>query len=349
MNRFRANASARHPWMTAPILITAFLASSGVARAEVVLNNGSHGYSNFQLDTTVPTGSGSGPIFSGGELFSPGSGFPLLDEGVEGVSQMSNQTPISTNFISSYTNLAAGYGTGTTDMLATLLGGNGASSARGGIFWLNDTTLADGLAPGTTGYASVSVSIATAMFTNTSTTTSVNIQNPGALLSVSGTLGSDTSSYVAAGLTSSFTLSGPGVTSSTTNLGNIALAANRNGASIAYNGGGGGGTSASLSNGFLSATASATNPGGSITLLPNESITFSATLTLISDPGSTLSISSTMDPGFPTDPADMPTFGIFAGGPNVVPEPSTIVLLGVGLSAAGLWARRTRRAGSATA
>jgi hypothetical protein len=326
--------------MIAPLLVTAFLSSPGAARAGIVLDSGSYGYSNFQVDNTIPSAAGSAPLFSGGELISPGHGLASLYGSVDNTVQTFSQTPISSNFISAYTNLSTGFGTARTDILATLVGGNGASSAQGGIYWLNDTTLADNL-KGKTNLASVSVSIATASFTNTGST-SVNIKNPGALLSVSGTLGdTDSSSYVAAGLTSSFTLSGGGVTASMTNLGNIVLAANASG-SISSNGGTTGSFAADFNSGTLLATASST-VGSPITLLPGETIDFTATLTLISDPDSFISITTQMASQFPTDPSDTPDFGIFAGGaPSIIPEPSTIVLLGVGLASAGLWARRTR-------
>jgi hypothetical protein len=66
-------------------------------------------------------------------------------------------------------------------------------------------------------------------------------------------------------------------------------------------------------------------------------------LTLISDPGSEISISDTLIPGFPSGPQYIPDFGSFASSPSVVPEPSTIVLVVSGLALTGLWSRSRRR------
>jgi hypothetical protein len=94
----------------------------------------------------------------------------------------------------------------------------------------------------------------------------------------------------------------------------------------------------------VSGTGSTFNLGGQITLVPGESITLSAVLTLISDPGSFIAISSGLAPGFPTDPSFVPVFGINADAqPLAVPEPSTIMLLGAGLTMAGLWGRKSGR------
>ena len=340
--------SPRNGRMIAAIVIAILGFAGGFADAAITLDPGSLGISAYQLDGLAPSNS-FGPVFSNGMLLAPGGGFPTLTGTVpETPTQLSIQTPISTNFITNATTnpnspigyVPASFGTATTDILATVVGGNGTSSSRGGIFWNSDTTLADNLA-GSSNMASVSVSTAMASFTN-SGTTAIDIKNPGAFLSVTGSLGSATSSYVAAGLSSSFTVSGGGLASVTTVLGSISLAANRSGASFSSNGGGSGASSARLINGLLSATGSSTNTLGDIMLQPGQSIAFNATLTLISDPGSSITISTDLAPGFPSDPQYIPGFGVFAGGPDslAVPEPSTIVLLGAGLVSAGLWGRR---------
>ena len=343
------NKSKGKGWLIASIAFVVLGSPSRESRAGIVLNSGSLGISDYQLDGL--TGSnGAGPTFSNGMLITPGGGFPSL-AGIlpETPSQLAVQSPISSNFITNATTdpnsptgyVPFGFGTATTDILATVVGGNGTSSARGGIFWVNDTTLADNLG-GSTGSASVSVSTAQATFLNNGTS-AVDIRNPGALLSVTGSIGSSSSSYVAAGLASSYTLMGGGLATTTTTLGSIALAANAGGISIASNGGGGGAGSARLLGGLLSATGSSTSLLSDLMLQPGQSIQFTATLTLISDPGSSISISTDLAPGFPGDPGLVPGFGAFAGGPVAVPEPSTVVLLFVGLPGAILQARGLRR------
>ena len=336
--------------MFAVILLGTIVLSSGTSRAGLTLESSS-GTIEFALNTISSTAVQGSPQYNGdGSLASPGGGYPKLT-GLLGDSsyQFASTDTISPNFTSTATTnsssptgfVPSDYGTAATEVYAAVSGSQGSSTNKGGVFWTTTTTLADNLEAGS-GLASVSLSTATAMFTNTG---SGNLRlTPGALLSVNGTLGSGSTSFVAAGLSSSFTLSGAGVTTSTTALDSITLAAGRSFSSIAsYGNDPNGAASLTSAGGIVSGTGSTFNLGGQITLLPGESITISAVLTLISDPESSIGISSGLSPGFPTDPSFIPTFGISADSPPaLVPEPSTIVLLGAGLAAAGLWTRSKR-------
>ena len=90
--------------------------------------------------------------------------------------------------------------------------------------------------------------------------------------------------------------------------------------------------------------------GSSIQVGAQQTITITAMLTLLSDPMSSISIVSSLAPGFPPD-GPMPDFGAFVGGPQAeaVPEPSTIAMLGLGLASVGAWRVRARGRRSARA
>jgi hypothetical protein len=229
-------------------------------------------------------------------------------------------------------------------MYSSTSGSEGSSTPKGGVFWSVNTTIADNLGSNSTNppLASVSLSIAKAIFTNTGTT---NVRvTPGSIISVIGTLGTDSRSFVAAGLSSSYTLSGGGVTTTTTTLNPIVLAASRTLSTIAtYGTDPNGAASVTVAGGKVFGTGSTFNLGGQITLVPGESIAISAILTLISDPGSFIGISNGFAPGFPTDPSFVPDFGVNADAPILIPEPSTIALLGIGVTMSGFWARRSSR------
>ena len=208
------------------------------------------------------------------------------------------------------------------------------------MFWSLNTALMDNL-PSVT-EASVTYSTATSTFTN-HTGGNVTI-TPGSILSIKGVLGRlNGSSYVAAGLASSFSVFGGGVASSFTALDPIILATNGDGTNIASKGPGPNEFASLIVQGNqLSGTGTSLGQSA-ITLVNGESITISAALTLISDPGSSLGISTDLGPGFPSGQQYVPTFGAFASAPAAVPEPSTLLLLGGGLAMAGLWNRSNRR------
>ena len=345
--------SPSSPSRIAPAILGIVLAFACQADAGLVLGSYSPATISYQVDSIGPGASG-GPTFNGdGTLASPGNGFPTLLGQASGTSsQSSSVNSIKTDFISSATTdpnssigyVPASFGTATTDVYAATSGSIGGYTSRGGIFWTSTTRVADNL-NGSSSLASVSISKASAMFTNTGTS-SIRV-TPGSMLSVTGTLGQAPGSFVAAGLSSSYSLFLGDSPLGQTSLGSIALAANASQNTVSSTGGNGNGAaSTTLIGQALSGTGSSFNPSGSITLIPGETILFSAVLTLISDPGSEIGLSDTVTPGYPSDPQYYPDFGSFAlavPGSNPVPEPSTALLVGSGLAAAGAWGRRRAR------
>ncbi len=274
----------------------------------------------------------------------------------------------------SLTGLPSEYGTATTSIYAAATGQQGASTPQGGIFFNAGTSLADNLSPGDTTHASVASSTGIATFTNNSS--SLVILNPGtvgAALSVVGTVNTNTGGSVEAGLSTFITLSGTDYSKPLTyQLDSIALGAGQ----LSVNDGVVGGptisplastisplaltglipggfnlsnpyfldgqeaASASYSNGQLTGTGSVFDPYA-IDLGTGDAITITSYLTLISDPGSSIALSDSLDPNFT---GQIPGFGAFAGA---VPEPSSLVMLGAGMAGVAAWSRRQRRRTSA--
>jgi PEP-CTERM motif len=344
MNRFFLDRDRPSGSWRILICVAAVLAASESAHAGLTL--GSSGVTvNNLLDNT--TAGSSSPVFdANGVLLSPGGGFPTVNllNPVNPTQTVSRSTLAFTQVISS-ANLPPQFGTGTTAIFAQGAGQQGVLSTQGGIFWDTRTSLADNIAVGATGLASVSYSKATATFTNL-TTADISL-NPGAILSVRGTVGGSGDSYVAAGLATSYQISG---SSLVTNTG-IAMAANALGQTVNSTGRvPGDASSISYFNGQLSVSATSYFGTQTVIIGVGQTITINATLTLIADPMSSISIVSDLAPGFPSN-APLPDFGAFAGGTafSTVPEPSTIAMLGLGLASVGAWRVRSRGRRSARA
>jgi PEP-CTERM motif len=324
------------------LVIGVFLSSEKTSEAALTLDSSVGTISYGIFSTTLNTNS---PAFSNSMLIYPGGGLPVLTEGALSQNSSSALSPFffsnaTTNPGSPVGSVPPIYGNATTEVYTSTSGQQGGFTTQGGVFWSLRTSLADNL-PSVT-LSSVMFSTASSTFTNN---TGGNISlNPGAILSVTGSLGRlDGSSYVAAGLATSFTVFGAGVPTSSTLLDPIILATNGHGTNIATTGTGPH-EFASLTVSGNRLTGTATSFGtSSITLISGESITIAAALTLISDPGSSIGLTTDLTPGFPSGPQFVPTFGAFADSRSVVPEPSTIVLLGGGLAMAGLWTRSNRR------
>ncbi len=289
-------------------------------------------------------------------MLTPGKGLPSL----VGSASLPNQsafvgslsptafTPSSVVTSNSGSNgVPASFGQANTSILAAQAGTEGAYSTQGGIFWNSTNSLADNL-PLNSGMAAVSFSAGSVTFTDTGTNT---ILSPGAELSITGTLGSSSDSYVAAGLQIFVTITGD--VNQFYQLDSIAMGVSKTVPAFATTGilpsgaidpSQTGKASAHLSSGGL-LTGTATSFLPQITVTSGEQVQITAYLTLITDPGSTINVSGGLDSGFD---GDLPTFGAFVGPPSV-PEPSTIVMLGAGLAMTGLWSRSGRRRAPARA
>jgi PEP-CTERM motif len=339
MNRLPLHSTITRSLLMPMVALAAFTGGARRVEASLTLDmsSGSIVYSVYNTGTA----SGSGTFNSGGMLTYPGGGLPALTTQVGGSSQTATASTLSPFFLSSAISTPANFGSATTEVYVATSGQQGSFTTQGGIYFSNRTNLADNLTEGSN-TASVSFTTAVATYTNNEVNAqghgiSVTI-DPGAVMSVAGTLGSS-DSYVAAGLTSSFTLFGAGVQTTTTAIAPIILASG-GGVNIATTGGG--------PNDFASVTVKGSSVTGtgtsldlnSVTLLFGESITITSYLTLISDPGSSIGIADEI----PDDVSVLPDFGTFASSPSVaVPEPSTIALLGSGLAMAACWGRSSRR------
>ena len=311
--------------MFATIVLWMIVSTSQTTKAGLTLNSSSGTDSYAIYSTTTP---GTGAAFSNNMLVNPGgTGFPSLTGPLgDSPSQSNSATTLSPYFLTSATtnsNAPGGYvpssfGTSTTETYTATSGQQGTLTTQGGVFWSLRTNLADNLS--SPNLASVSFSMATASFTNNSGS-SITI-TPGAILSISGSLGTNTSSsFIAAGLTSSITLSGGGLSSpQTTNLDNIILAANGAGSIVASKGSGANEVAnVGIVGNSVSGTGTSLDPN-SVTLVNGESISITAYLTLISDPGSSINVSDGLPPGFPLGLAVHPDLrrlrGCRHGGPG---------------------------------
>ena len=327
------------------VAVAFFLGLPAVSDAGLTLvsSSGSISYGVYS------TSNGSGPSFVNNMLVNPGGGLPVLGS-LTSTSQSATASSLSPSFaLTATTNpnsptgfVPSNFGTATTQIYTASSGNRGGFTTQGGIYWTSNTGLADGLTPGA-GFASVSFSTASATFVN-NMSTAISF-TPGALLSITGTLGgADGKSYIAAGLSSSYTIN-DGESTSTSPLDSIILATNKlvtinsTGTNINEY------ASISVLPGLKVSGAGTSLSNSIVTLGVGQSITISSALTLISDPGSSINISTDLPSGFPTDPQFLPDFGVAANSAPVaaVPEPSTIVLMGSGLAIAGLWSRSSRR------
>jgi hypothetical protein len=337
---------SRMKWSTfAMLLLGAILVPSRTSRAGLTLQSSS-GTSFYSLvNTSSPGPSNFAFNTANGELLAAGGGLPQLGALGSPPNQFSSQNTLVPSFTTNATNVPGSFGTASTQIYAATSGQEGGFTTQGGLFWSITTSVADNLGTSSS-LASLSFSTATATFTNNGTG-SVTL-TPAAILSVTGTIGSGAGSYVAAGLFTTFSTTIGGVTHAPITIDPIVLAANNasgNAVRIASTGG------ASNEFGSLNVAGSRVNGTGtgfnpsSVTLNVGDSITISSALTLISDPNSSIGIVSGLPLGFPTDPSFVPMFGVFADalGAPVIPEPSSIVLLSIGMTMPGVWAALRRR------
>ena len=302
------------------------------------------------LNAINPAGPGY-PVFGGGGiLVSPGGGLPttlFTVPPVPGTFQIATAPTLAPPFAftSSTTprpgvigTVPAKFGTAVTAVFAQGAGQQGTLLTQGGLFYDTRTRLADNLGPGDVNLASVSYSFSTATFRND--TGADILLNPAALLSVQGNVGTTNDSYVAAGLLASITLSDSTIP---INLEPIVLAATR--PNIAFGIAGRNDPISAINiGGRLFATATSTY-GSIVAVHRGQSITIQSSLTLISDPGSSIQVVSSLAPLPPGFQFHQPDFGVYVGGTFsqfVVPEPSAIAMLGLGLATAGGWRLRAR-------
>jgi hypothetical protein len=227
------------------------------------------------------------------------------------------------------------FGTSATEMSATGTG-QGTLLPQGGILWSSRTNLSDKLTAANE--ASVSIFFASATYkNNTGSTVDLAQGTFGTLLNIKGTLGSTTDgSYIAAGLSSTYQLSG---TTMATQLTGVVLAGQGTTGFSSTGTATGDATSAGFHSGVLSGTATS-YASTDVMVASGQSITLTSTLTLITDPFSSISIDTDLDPGFG---GSLPLFGVTASAAPIAPEPSTVLMLASGLAVTGFWARCRRR------
>ncbi|WP_435009258.1 PEP-CTERM sorting domain-containing protein [Tundrisphaera lichenicola] len=309
---------------------------------------------SYSLNSTTPNSSGP-PVFNANNiLITPGSGLPtlLFGEQAPGTFQIAGASTLSPGFAfrSSTTpqsgatgTVPAKFGTAVTALFAQGTGQQGTLLTQGGLFYDTRTRLTDNLSATDVNLASLSFTFSIATFRND--TGADIVINPAALLSVQGTLGSGSTSYVAAGLVASVSLSG---VANPIDLKPIVLAASQSNVTVSQNGTGSrDASSTAIVNGQFYGTATSSY-SGTVTIRNGQSISIQSRLTLISDPGSSIRIVSDLAPLPGGLQFKQPDFGVYVGGDfstltAPVPEPSTIVMLGLGLATVGGWRLRARR------
>jgi hypothetical protein len=346
MNKFGMSSRRRFSVTFAAFLAAAIIGPARSSFAGLTLT-ASSGSAKLAVYDTSP--GGDAPVFKAdGSLQSPGFGLPVLGTPVAGLPTQSvgpsSLVPYFTALSVTTSNpLANGvptiFGTAATQIAASGTG-QGALLPQGGIIWSTKTNLSDRLISGSE--ASVSISFASATFqNNTGSTVNLAAGTFGTLLNIKGTLGSTTDgSYIAAGLSTSYTLSGNGLT---TQLAGVVLAGQGTSGFVSTGIVTGDTGIAGFNNGVFSGTATSYASGG-VLLANGQSITLMSSLTLIADPNSFIGIDINLDPGFS---GNLPLFGISASAPEIVPEPSTVVMLASGLALTGLLVRCRRRRPSA--
>lgn len=301
------------------------LVAAGSARADLVLSTNAGGIT-FGVSPAGAPQAGA-PVFdASGGLLSAGGGYPL-----QGAA-----TPPVQNISGGYTNplgnlaagvsgvanpalIAPGFGTGGT----ALQGFGGANG--GGILW-SQGYVSDPAANGVTSfnYSQGQVELLDRGTALTGT--------PGVYLGVGGTLGNQAGAYVEASLIATFVLVRNG--GGPVNLGtiNVTIASDGPGALTEF-------VSANSFQQFNGAGANNFTAYGvstlpAITLNPGDALFIDGTLSLLADPPS----SDVFFDLLPPPPGlTLPTFGVEA-----TPEPSGVILLGVGLAAVA-WSRAAAR------
>jgi hypothetical protein len=320
-----------------------FASQTAHAGPALQLQPGSFGNVTYSLYNTGPSGSSS-PIFNGNMLISPGGVFPALTSVIAG-QPVINLPTLATPPVPPAVAAALGgdFGTASTQILAQNTGTQGAETSKGGIFWTNLTNVSDAIPQGKA-EASVSFSTAHAVFLNNSGGM-IPITSPGAILRASALLGGTGGSYVAAYLTTTITVTNTTNQVVSTFTGSI-LAAADNAGNIINRAGVGNGSGITVNFDGTNFGVSGTSLAAGMQVQNNFTVTIDAALTLISDPMSFISIVNFDTPGFA---GIVPDLGVNVGGFNAIPEPSTIVMLGLGLATAGAWRVRARRRGLAPA
>lgn len=308
---------------------------SGPAKAGFVRTSSS-GTINYSVRDLGPATQGRAVFGPDGVLLSPGLGAPTIASTPRGAAQVFGPSPLSPALsgVADPSVIDDGlFGSASTTVLAT---GSG-ESLQAGVVVAPSTFIR---ASGASGVASVTIVQMSATFKNmgpTAVPTSL-----GFVLNLAATLGASAGTFVAAAITGTVTLHDsvpPGPT--TYQLTPIVFS---------YDGSGPAGDYISASTASLIAPdgLSVTAAGigifpGSMPIAPGQSITVSSTLTLISDPESTIEIMSDLPPPLAGN-VPLPDVGVYVGGLSiVVPEPPSFAMAAVaGVVALGDRARRRR-------
>jgi PEP-CTERM motif len=349
MNIITVSLRLRFRAALAAFLATAILGPVQSSFAGLTLTSSS-GSADFGVYSTVIDEIPPSTFKADGSLQSPGFGLPVLNALVAG---LPNQSTSPGSLVPGYTATSTTtsnpsgngvptiFGTSATEMTASGTG-QGTLLPQGGILWSSKTNLSDKLTSANTNEASVSIFYASATYkNNTSSTVDLAQGTFGTLLNIKGTLGSTTDgSYIAAGLSSTYLLSG---NTMATQLDGVVLAGQGTSGYASTGLATGDATSAGFHAGVLSGTATS-YASTDVMVAAGQSITLTSTLTLITDPFSSIAIDTDLDPDFN---GSLPMFGVTANAAPLVPEPSTVLMLASGLALTGLWARCRRRRPSA--